>query len=571
MAAVANKEKMKTPLILFAIIVFLIIGNKNIVFAQSNNLALRCSDFLKVLPQSFVRDTSYSTGKQENSFLCSFWNKDKVSAGSESDVDITPYTVDIRGGKDAKEQYELAKKSELDDKYSGYKIIAEDTVGKKSYVAVRSGAVVSPTKDYDIKFGRTVFYQGSCYVRMEYFSRLNASVSNFHPYDKKLYRYQNLHPSFDHGVKRMEEEMERIAGNISSVCSSNKIIFNTEKSVSRDINEQSGNNSSRNSKPQSNSPEDFSRYSQALIIVPPKESDFRKVDKSDFKIVYPVSSNSASLKAATQSAGLAFMGKISSEGELLVELPNGETITLTDDYTGAEVEEARVVWRHNVKLLNVRFVRNVIEVDCHIQIAQSIRYQKELDSLGFVRKVPNYDLDSIRKTVGDCSDLEISGLMRIFVQKGPALLNIQNGSVLANQDADFGFFNDVNTGASTVEVYNGLVTIKNKSGQSKKLSAQYGSDIKRIEADKNGNMNEKIAIPQSEWESFLASQQKKEQEVNSGSNLPIVPAILALGIGGLIFFLYRTGKLLPLYKTLGQKVSSMTKKISKTGKEIEKN
>jgi len=300
----------------------------------------------------------------------------------------------------------------------------------------------------------------------------------------------------------------------------------------------------------------------ALIDNPPNESDFKKVVKSDFKLVYPVGSDSASLKVTTQSANLAFIGKISGEGKLLVEFPNGQTVTLTDDYTGAEAEEARVVWRHNVKLLNYRFKLHIVETDCHIQIARDIAQAKgdteSIARLGVVRK-PGKIFDPERRNVmvGDCSDLDMENLMRIFVQKGPAILNLQNGFVVANQDADLGIFSDANSGLSTVEIYNGSVTVKNKSGQEKTISSVYGSEIKQIKVAKDGIMTEKIAIPGSEWEAFLASNQKKEKEVSAGSNAPIVPVILVLAMGGLIFFLYQTGKLLLLYKVSIQKISEL--------------
>ncbi|MCL5970150.1 MAG: hypothetical protein M1450_01440 [Patescibacteria group bacterium] len=306
----------------------------------------------------------------------------------------------------------------------------------------------------------------------------------------------------------------------------------------------------------------------ALIDKPPKESDFKKVAKSDFKLIYPVSSDSASLKAATQSSGMAFIGKVSGDGELLVEFPKGQTVTLKDDYTGADVGEARVIWQHNVKLLNHRFTFHISEIDCHIQIARDIARAEgdavSLANLGVVRR-PGEIIhpERVEVIVGDCSDLNIESLVRIFVQKGPAIFNMQNGFVVAEEGADLGIFNNTNSGLSTVEVYNGSVTVKNSQGQSRTISAVYGGQINRIEVGKDGVMTEKIAIPQSEWEAFLASNQKKEKEINLGRNLSMIPIVVVLAMGGLIFFLYRTGKLVSLHKTSSRKISEPVEKISK--------
>lgn len=313
----------------------------------------------------------------------------------------------------------------------------------------------------------------------------------------------------------------------------------------------------------------------ALIDEIPKESDFRKVDRSDFKLIYLVSTNSANLKSSTQSANLKgkiFIGKVSGEGEIVIERTDGDAVNLKDDYTGGDVGEARVIWKHNVKLSNHRFKLHIAETDCHIQIAQNITRAEsdaeQLVNIGVIRRAGTiFDPEKRNIMVGDCSDLNIERLTRIFVQKGPAILNLQNSSVVADQGADLGMVDDVSSGMSIVEIYNGSVAVKNKSGQVKTISSVYGSEIRRIEVSKDGVMNERIAIPQSEWDAFLVSQQEKKQEIKTDSSLFMFPITVVLGMGGLALFLYKTGRLLPLLRTLFQKISDQIGKFKKINKE----
>lgn len=321
----------------------------------------------------------------------------------------------------------------------------------------------------------------------------------------------------------------------------------------------------------------------ALIDKPPKKSDFRKVSRSDFKLVYPVGTSSANLKPATQSANLKeriFIGKVGGEGEVVVERANGDSVSLKDDMTAHDgytsPELRRVLSKYGTST-----VRNVVpdqhiyyrEVDCQILLKQAKQDQETLQRLGFIRKTSDFSFwsyDIIHTTqIGNCALFVEGGPVRMLTEQGRVTFKTLGDALISADNADFGVFYDSSSSTSFVDVYNGSVKVSNKSGQAKTISSVYGSGIKQIVVAKDGTMNEKIAIPQSEWEAFLASQQKKDEA--SGNIWLVAGTIAVLGVGGLIFFLHWKGKLLPLYKTLSQKVSGMNKNSSKTDKDEEKN
>lgn len=305
-----------------------------------------------------------------------------------------------------------------------------------------------------------------------------------------------------------------------------------------------------------------SNFTQALVENPPKESDFQKIPKSNFKKVNPVGTASATTKPATESAnitGSIFIGKVGQEEKILVDLPNGTTATLADDQTAFEGEiSGWKLLKGGNKPLSPRPLQvSIYAKDCHSEILEADPTRRANDWSGN---------NLITKIVGDCTYSNDGDPLRVFVDTGQVNFKTSSGVEISAQDSDFGVSFETTSGQSIVEIYNGSITITNKAGQSKTISTIYGSQINRIEVDKNGVMNEKIAIPQSQWEKFLASNQKDEKETDAGSNLPIVPAIVVLTAGGVIFFLYRTGKLLPLYKTSGQKITELLKKTSKEKK-----
>ncbi len=294
---------------------------------------------------------------------------------------------------------------------------------------------------------------------------------------------------------------------------------------------------------------------KALIATPPKESDFKKVKPSDFEIVYPESTSSAIVKPATQSAsitGSIFIGKVSGEGEIVIELPAGEKATLTDDNTAFEKKMpdwGRITFPGPQQIY-------IKEVDC------SLRAQPSCSWVGdWARCANNYSLGFERVT-GTCTYKHEDGPIRALVEQGEVAIKTTGDVSVSTQKADFGIGYDATSGQSIIEIYNGSVKILNKSGQSKNISTVYGSQINRIEVSKDGTMSEKIAIPGSEWEAFLASQQKKTESEPSGNVLPII-VIAVLGIGGIALLLHKKGKL----QTMFQKVSGMTKRIKKDRQE----
>lgn len=316
-------------------------------------------------------------------------------------------------------------------------------------------------------------------------------------------------------------------------------------------------------------------YVQALVDKPPKASDFQNIPQSDFRIVYPTSTVSATPKPATDSAGIKdsiFIGKVGDKGEVVVESPNGERIFLTDDRSGYNFFNSRFGITFPGSPLGNPAQVKIVEQDCHLLLAKNNRSEPTIEGEPYRERYADiWDVQTTRYvTVGDCTYLNEGGSGRVLVEQGQVTFKTPGDVTVVADKADFGIGYDTKSNTSIVEVYNGSVKVTNKSGQSKTISGVYGGQINRIEVGKDGVMTEKIAIPQSEWEAFLASSQKKEKEVNIKSNSPIIPIVVVLGLGGLIFFLHRTGKLILLSKILNQKLSGTIKKTSKTGKE-EKN
>ncbi|MBI2021674.1 hypothetical protein HYS93_02185 [Candidatus Daviesbacteria bacterium] len=320
-----------------------------------------------------------------------------------------------------------------------------------------------------------------------------------------------------------------------------------------------------------NNPSKIPNYTQALVENSPKERDFQKVSKSDFKKVNPVSTASATPKPATQSAnitGSIFIGKIGSEGELILQLPDGKEVKLTEDKSAFEGERPYSRWRDLIGTGQsyVTPKRNIYieEIDCHILLEQERRDQESLQRLGAIRYASEWGVDEtiIVKPTGNCTYLNEGGPVRVLAGEGQVTFKTPGGASVSAGNADFGIGYNAKSATSIVEVYNGSITVKNKAGSPKTISAVYGSQIKQIEVDKNGVMSEKIAIPQSQWQAFLASKQEKKDETK-GNILLIVGAVAVFGLGGVVFFLYQTGKLLLLYQIASQKITEILKKISK--------
>lgn len=395
----------------------------------------------------------------------------------------------------------------------------------------------------------TAFVQDKCLVYFGGGVSLLGYGNNYVDYHKvdkhgrsaEYWQIINTHPNFDHGKQYLIDQSTELAKvfskNIKEKCS------------------KAGQKKNTQSLSNGQQPRNISKYTQALVVETPQESDFKKVKPSDFKIIYPQSTSSATTKPATGSAditGSIFIGKVGGDGQILIDIPDGETATLSGDLTAfdGEISGWKFIRNFNQSSKPDPFQARVVMRDCHLDIRP----------VNETRWASDWSMDRIIST-GNC-DYSIGGdSTRILVDRGEVNFKTQSGVDITVEKADFGIGYDTKSGTSVVEAYNGSVKVSNKSGQVKTISSVYGSEINQIEVVKDGTMTEKTAIPQSGWEAFLASNQKKNQEVNAKSSLPVIPAILVLGIGGLIFFLYRTGRLIPFYKTFIQRAFELMKKI----------
>ena len=98
----------------------------------------------------------------------------------------------------------------------------------------------------------------------------------------------------------------------------------------------------------------------------------------------------------------------------------------------------------------------------------------------------------------------------------------------------YGVSFDPQTGQKIVELYDGEIEIsdKNTGKTLTVLSTTFDSPIKRIEIDASGNIEEQIAIPQSEWPAFVA----KHQKSRSGVWLYVFGVAV---LGAVTYFVYR--------------------------------
>lgn len=321
---------------------------------------------------------------------------------------------------------------------------------------------------------------------------------------------------------------------------------------------------------------------QALIDKHPKENDFQKIPESDFAVVYPTATDSASLIQISESVKMTsetkfFLGVVGSGGKVLVKFPNGDEVPLEEKQAiGTKLGD---LWKEGARFFNTSPQNDwkghvtIREVDCHILLEQERQNRETLQRLGEIRSANRYDLsDTLKiKSVGDCSYINEGGPVRVLTEQGKVSFKTPGNVVVSAEDADFGIGFDTRSSTSIVEVYNGSVMVANKSGQSKNIATVYGSKINRIEVNKDGIMAEKIAIPHSEWEAFLARQQKKTESDTGGNVLPVLIVIIVLGMGGTTLFLHQKGELLPLYKTLSQKISGLSRKTNSKNPEKEEN
>lgn len=599
-----KEEKiMKRLLILLGVSVFLFFVSKSIVSAQSSNLTLRCGDFLNALPQGYVRADYQS--KRENSFLCSFYNKERNPSGSESDVDIIPGNVDIRGGNDVQEQYEQKKNYDSTDKYSDYKIIAEDTVGEKSYTAIQGAFVISPTKGNDVKHGKTVFYQGPCYVKMEYSTRLNDSAADYHPSNPRTSRFDNLHPNFDHGAKRMKEEMEGIASNIAGICTNSKIIVkdNNNTTVRDTVTPVAKTEEERY-----NECVDKCFLNKVLSIC----SDNNSVSQCSFDLVNARKECLRTCKPPVQfrTPKTSDQGKIITQkdyGNQEVILLNGLPITNNSSVNSPFVSYSPVINKIDFELAKINMPQKVSEKNLEVWVAElkgdaqtylatgsaqpqwiaaktgdilpeGTRIFVAKDSslligtdVGVLKVTGLSDLTITKATLIDDKrislhiDLNI-GTIEADVEKGQYQLDMQinTPSSLAKVKGTHFFvnFNEEKMLTQT-GVFEGEMEVESLTAGQKLLLVPQSSGKFRIAL-----IPLEVPIPTSTQEPLLSVTQKEQSPQTNGNGLASILFFLIAG-GIVLYVLHKKGKLKPLYEKY--KISEMIEKISKISKEEKKN
>lgn len=400
---------------------------------------------------------------------------------------------------------------------------------------------------------------GSCALKI-YSGAYADLIDKYHVFsinDDGAVYYDNKHPGFYHD---REEELRRL------VQSARDKVWNISPGL---CGAQKSNKIAQDNK----------EYVKSELDKRPKVSDFTKVSISEFTKVYPVSTISATPtpvtlpKVSSESAKIIdniFIGKIGEEGKIDITLPNGQTVSLEDNKAGIDPSDyfsdfySYLHWDMSLEWARMLFEMSQLTDPLLVkQDACLFRTLWYIEGIGKVSVQAKWDKERKR-----CLRIFlVDGFMRVFSDEGNLPVTTPNGMTVIPSKSDFLVGFNSSSQRLVIEAYDGSLVVENKKGQSKTIISSYGLEIKRIEIDSDGAMIEKIAIPKSEWEAFLASNQKKEKEVNAGNNSTLVPVILILGVGGLIFFLYRKGKLLPFYKTLGQKVSAITKNISKTGRE----
>ncbi|MCL4365890.1 hypothetical protein M1437_01555 [Patescibacteria group bacterium] len=409
-----------------------------------------------------------------------------------------------------------------------------------------SGALYDKTSL--VSDGSIHLLKGSCYVRVDV-SNPEYGLRNAYHKNETV----NPHPEFNHDreVEVLELARQKAEEILNLVDCDNGVPSSKSNSLNK------------------------SNYTQALVIEPPKKDDFQKILRSGFKKVNPVSTASAIPKSATESAnltGTTFFGKVDGDDTLMLQLPDGKEIELKDDKTALEIKRPSRFRFRNFKGSGSNYIAPkqhvyVKEIDCHILLEQERRDQEMIKRLGGIIYASDWSVDEtvIVKPTGDCSYTNEGGPVRVFVEQGQATFKTPGGDGVSAENADFGIGYNAKSAISIFEVYNGSITVTNPAGNAKTISATYGSGINRIEIDKDGVMSEKIAIPLSQWQAFLASKQEKKDEAK-GNTLPIVGAIAVLGLGGIVFFLYRTSKLQSLFKISKQKITDILGKINREKK-----
>ena len=155
---------------------------------------------------------------------------------------------------------------------------------------------------------------------------------------------------------------------------------------------------------------------------------------------------------------------------------------------------------------------------------------------------------------GSVDNIKVNKGWARFYPQGPIQVQTADGVKVTNQQTDFGVGYDPAARQTVVEIYNGKVSVESSVGK-RELTSAYGSEIKRVEIEEGpgANLEEKIAIPKSQWPAFLVNQKNKEiaesqpkpaagagKPINLPLNLRIAILNLALLLAALTsFYLYQ--------------------------------
>ena len=137
-----------------------------------------------------------------------------------------------------------------------------------------------------------------------------------------------------------------------------------------------------------------------------------------------------------------------------------------------------------------------------------------------------------------------SGELRFKVLEGTMKTDMKVSTPISTgavTGTDFAVSYDKESGISVFEIYDHSVKVtSNATGEEKTISSSYGSPIRRIEVGSDGVMIEKIAVPKSEWEDFVA---KNILEQNTAGGKEFFWTFLALIILAGGFLVYKNGLL----------------------------
>ncbi|MBI4452828.1 hypothetical protein HY637_05330 [Candidatus Woesearchaeota archaeon] len=129
-----------------------------------------------------------------------------------------------------------------------------------------------------------------------------------------------------------------------------------------------------------------------------------------------------------------------------------------------------------------------------------------------------------------------SGRFKSVVRLMPASAT---GVMLGARGTDFGLGVIPESQTTIVEIYDAEVEVIAPDGNSKVIKSAYDSEIQRVEISSDYQLTEKIAIPSSEWESYVLSRSEAyESQSNRGNSSLFLVIILVIIVVGAGYFIY---------------------------------